>query len=57
MVGAAVCRRLSREPGVSVVTRSREQLDLCNEDAVADFFDELATDYSHVPYMNDHADA
>lgn len=39
MVGAAVCRRLSREPGVSVVTRSREQLDLCNEDAVADFFD------------------
>ena len=25
--------------------------------AVADFFDELATDYSHVPYMNDHADA
>lgn len=39
MVGAAVCRRLTREPGVVVVTRTREQLDLCNEDAVAEFFE------------------
>jgi GDP-L-fucose synthase len=37
MVGAAVCRRLAREPDVSLVTRSREELDLCNEDAVAQF--------------------
>jgi GDP-L-fucose synthase len=37
MVGAAVCRRLAREPGISLVTRSREQLDLCNDDAVAQF--------------------
>lgn len=39
MVGAAICRRLTREPGVVVVTRTREQLDLCNEDAVAEFFE------------------
>jgi GDP-L-fucose synthase len=37
MVGAAVCRRLGREPGVSLLTRSREDLDLCDEHAVSRF--------------------
>jgi GDP-L-fucose synthase len=37
MVGAAVCRRLSKEPGVTLLTRPREELDLCDDDAVARF--------------------
>lgn len=37
MVGAAVCRRLSKEPGVTLLTRPREELDLCDDDAVAKF--------------------
>lgn len=40
MVGAAVCRRLSREPDVRVVTRTREQLDLQNYDGVLQVFRE-----------------
>ncbi len=39
MVGSAVCRRLAKEPGVQVITRDREQLDLTKEDAVTDFFE------------------
>ncbi|MCU0715989.1 MAG: GDP-L-fucose synthase [Pirellula sp.] len=39
MVGAAVCRRLSSEPGIEVLTRSRSELDLCDEGAVARFFE------------------
>ncbi|XZE32142.1 GDP-L-fucose synthase family protein [Pirellulaceae bacterium SH501] len=39
MVGAAVCRRLSNEPGVEVLTRARSELDLCDEGAVARFFE------------------
>ncbi|MCE3018508.1 MAG: GDP-L-fucose synthase [Pirellula sp.] len=37
MVGAAVCRRLSQEPGVVLLTRPRDELDLCDDDAVARF--------------------
>lgn len=37
MVGSAVCRRLAREPGVQVLTASRDALDLTDADAVADF--------------------
>ncbi len=37
MVGAAVCRRLSKEPGVALLTRPRDELDLCDDDAVARF--------------------
>jgi GDP-L-fucose synthase len=37
MVGAAVCRRLSKEPGVALLTRARDELDLCDDDAVARF--------------------
>lgn len=39
MVGAAVCRRLSREPGVEIITRNRSELDLCDERQVASFFE------------------
>ncbi len=38
MAGSALCRRLSREPGVQLLTRTREELDLCNEQAVLDYF-------------------
>jgi GDP-L-fucose synthase len=39
MVGAAVCRRLQREPKVEVITRTRKELDLCDERAVFQFFE------------------
>ncbi len=37
MVGSAICRRLSSEP-VEIVTRSRRELDLTDQQAVAAFF-------------------
>lgn len=44
MVGSAVCRRLSREPNVEVITRSRGYLDLTQADQVGDFFAEERPD-------------
>jgi GDP-L-fucose synthase len=44
MVGAALCRRLSNEPGVSLVTATRDQLDLTNADAVNQFFKDQSID-------------
>jgi len=38
MVGAALVRRFQREPGVTLVLRSRRELDLTNQAAVAAFF-------------------
>jgi GDP-L-fucose synthase len=38
MVGAALVRRFSREPGVSLVLRARQQLDLANQAAVEAFY-------------------
>lgn len=38
MVGSSVCRRLSQEPGIKVLTRSRAELDLCDEAKVNSFF-------------------
>jgi GDP-L-fucose synthase len=38
MVGAALVRRLGREPGVSLVLRTRRELDLANQAAVEAFF-------------------
>ena len=40
MVGAAVCRRLATIPGMEVITRSRDELDLCEESQVNAFFAE-----------------
>jgi GDP-L-fucose synthase len=40
MVGSAVCRRLAKEPNVRVITRTRQDLDLCNEPQVNQFFEE-----------------
>jgi GDP-L-fucose synthase len=44
MVGSAVCRRYAREPGVTLLTRSRSELDLTDADAVSDFFREETPD-------------
>ena len=38
MVGSALVRRFEREPGVSLLLRTRRELDLTNEAAVSDFF-------------------
>jgi GDP-L-fucose synthase len=38
MVGSAVCRRLSRETSLQVITRSRKDLDLCDDAGVNAFF-------------------
>jgi GDP-L-fucose synthase len=38
MVGSAIVRQLSNSPGLDIVTRTRAQLDLSNQQAVADFF-------------------
>ena len=38
MVGSAVCRRLATMPGIEVMTRSRSELDLCEESQVNEFF-------------------
>lgn len=40
MVGSAVCRRLAKEPNVRVITRTRQDLDLCDEIQVNQFFEE-----------------
>lgn len=38
MVGSAIVRQLSQQADVELITRSRKELDLCNQQAVADFF-------------------
>jgi GDP-L-fucose synthase len=38
MVGAALARRLGREPGVALLLRNRDQLDLTNQSAVEAFY-------------------
>ncbi len=38
MVGSAVCRRLASMPGIEVITRTRSELDLCEESQVNEFF-------------------
>lgn len=38
MVGSAIVRQLSQQADVELITRSRKELDLCNQQAVAEFF-------------------
>ena len=38
MVGSAIVRQLEKQPGIELVLRSRNELDLLNQQAVADFF-------------------
>jgi GDP-L-fucose synthase len=38
MVGSAIVRQLSQQAGIEIITRSRSEFDLCNQQAVSDFF-------------------
>ncbi len=38
MVGSAVCRKLEKIPGIELITRTRSELDLCEESQVNSFF-------------------
>lgn len=38
MVGSAICRKLATYPDIKILTRSRNELDLCDQSAVFDFF-------------------
>lgn len=44
MVGSAICRQLILRAGVELVTRSKAELDLCNQDAVKNFFETARPD-------------
>ncbi len=44
MVGQAVCRQLSRFDHVEIITRTRDQLDLCDENATNAFYAEVKPD-------------
>ena len=37
MVGSAICRQLQQQPDVEILTRTRAELDLCDQAAVLDF--------------------
>ena len=37
MVGSAICRQLQKKPDVEIITRTRDELDLCDQLAVHDF--------------------
>ena len=37
MVGSAICRQLQKQPDLELITRSRRQLDLCDQMAVHNF--------------------
>ena len=45
MVGSAILRRLQREGFTNLITRTSSELDLRNQEAVADFFAEEKPDY------------
>lgn len=37
MVGSAIVRQLSQQADIEIITRSRKELDLCNQQVVAAF--------------------
>ena len=37
MVGSAICRQLQKQSDVEIITRAREELDLCDQSAVHEF--------------------
>ena len=37
MVGSAICRQLQEKPDVEIITRTRDELDLCDQPAVREF--------------------
>ena len=45
MVGSAIFRKLQQEKYTNIVFRTSKELDLCNQQAVTDFFVEEKPDY------------
>ena len=39
MVGSAICRQLKKQFDIEVITRTRGELDLCNQSAVQQFME------------------
>ena len=37
MVGSAICRQLRQQSGVEIITRTRKELDLCDQSAIQEF--------------------
>tara|TARA_B110000003_G_C16578416_1_gene507075 strand:+ start:291 stop:1238 length:948 start_codon:yes stop_codon:yes gene_type:complete len=37
MVGSAICRKLQQQTGVEIITRTRKELDLCDQSAIQEF--------------------
>ena len=37
MVGSAICRKLQQQSGVEIITRTRKELDLCDQSAIQEF--------------------
>ena len=37
MVGSAICRQLQKQADVEIITRTRDELDLCDQSAVHEF--------------------
>lgn len=37
MVGSAICRRLKKQPDLDIITRARDELDLCDQSSVYEF--------------------
>ena len=37
MVGSAICRQLRQKSGVEIITRTRKELDLCEQSAIQEF--------------------
>lgn len=44
MVGSAILRQLNQVNDIQVITRTRDELDLTNQKAVADFFSDNSID-------------
>ena len=37
MVGSAICRQLQKQADIEIITRTRDELDLCNQPEVHEF--------------------
>ena len=45
LVGSAILRRLQKEGFTNIITKSHSELDLCNQQAVEDFFEKEKPEY------------
>lgn len=45
MVGSAIVRELERQGYINIITRTHQELDLCRQDKVEEFFAQEKPDY------------